>query len=131
MANTKTAAFENYPANRLNRDVITGTSLVTTGTLVRDVEVQQTDWLVVQGDLVGSADADLSVTVAPFEEDNITLTSFTLNPVESGGPTNQSGHVRFYARYAVVGISRVRITWTNNNAATKVLTRASWRTESF
>lgn len=131
MADTKTAAFENAPGALLNRRTTEATSLLTTTSLTQDVEVSHTDWLTVQGDLVGSADADLSVTVKPFENDNVTLTGFALAPVDSAGPTNQSGAVRFFGRYNVRGIDRVRITWTNNNAATKVLTRASWNTRRY
>lgn len=131
MANTKTAAFENAPGALLNRRTTEATSLVTTGTLVQDVEVSHTDWLLVQGDIVGSADGDLGVTVAPFENDNVTLSTLVLTADESAGPTNASGATRFWGRYNVKGIDRVRITWTNNNAATKILTRASWNTRRY
>src|SRR5690349_9883478 len=94
-------------------------SLATGTSSTFDVEVAGTDWIVVQAKLAGgSADGDLGVTVAPYEDDNTTLTGFTIAPGPTAGPTNQSGTVRYYGQYDVIGIGRVRITVTNNNAGT-------------
>lgn len=111
----------------LTRGVVSGEALAAAASRTYDVEVSGDDWIVVQGDLTGSANGDLTVTVAPYSDDGVTLTAFAIVPSASGGPTNQSGRVRFYGKYDVLGIGKVRITWTNNNAGSQTL-NGSWRT---
>lgn len=117
--------------SRLHRDVITNVALATGATTTYDVECSEADWLVVQGDLTGTANGDLTVTVTPFEDDGITLSGINIAATTSVGPTLTAGHVYFLGKYDVIGVGRVRITWKNNNAAGQTLTRGSWRTAGY
>lgn len=123
------------PGSHLESDRVLGTSLATGTSLTYDVETSHTNWIVVQGDLAGAAvSGDLIITVQPYSEDGTTLETATPITADSGhtsGPTLAGGRTYFWGRYDVTGIGRVRLIWTNNNAGTKVLTRASWRTESI
>lgn len=119
------------PGSRLDSDVITGISLTTGLTTTYDVEVSNSDWLVIQGDLTATAAADLAITVQPFEADGLTLSSVVLAATLAPANVLNGGHAYQYAKYDVVGIGRVRIFWKNNNAATQTLTRGSWRTQGF
>ena len=119
------------PGSRLDSDVITNVSLGTGVSTTYDVEVSNSDWLVVQGDLTGGAITDLVPTVQPFEADGLTLSSVVLTPTQAPANVLNGGHVYAYQKYDVVGIGRVRIFWKNANAGTQTLTRGSWRTQGF
>jgi hypothetical protein len=121
------------PGTRLFSDRITGVSLGTGVSTTYDVECSGSDFLVVQGDLTGAAIGDLAITVQPFEEDGVTLSSVVLTPVAADSPANilNGGHVYAFAKYNVTAIGRVRIFWKNNNAGTQTLTRGSWRATGY
>jgi hypothetical protein len=118
-------------AKRLHSDVVVGQSLATGASYSYDVECSENDWLTVEGDLTGAALGDLAITVQPYEGDNVTLSAVVLTPVAAPANVFASGHAYAYARYDVIGVGRVRISWKNNNAGTQTLTRASWRCAGF
>jgi hypothetical protein len=119
--------------SRLFSDRITGVSLGTGVSTTYDVEVSGSDFLTVQGDLTGAALGDLVMTVQPFEEDGVTLSSVVLTPIAASSPANifAGGHAYGIQKYDVTGIGRVRVFWKNNNAGTQTLTRGSWRASGF
>src|SRR5438105_10039035 len=71
--------------------------------------------LVVQVDMTGAANGDLTVAANPYEADNATISGVSLPVVQSQGPTLVGGHVFYYAQIDVTGVEAVRVRITNNN----------------
>lgn len=71
--------------------------------------------------LTGAADADLALTVRPYEDDGTTVFDFVLTPVaaESSGPTHAGGVVRRIAVYNIYGLAKVEVRVVNNNAGSQ------------
>lgn len=118
---------------RLDSDVITNVPLGAGLSTTYDVEVSNSDWLVIEGDLTATALADLVMTVQPFEGDGVTLSAVVLAPIAAATPAQvlSGGHAYGIAKYDVTGIGRVRIFWKNGNVGAQTLTRGSWRTQGF
>jgi hypothetical protein len=118
--------------SRLFSDRVTGVALgASTGQTTYDVECSGSDFLTVQGDMTGAAIGDLTVTVVPYEEDNVTPGGIGLAPVTAVANTISGGHVYAYGKYDITGVGRVRITWKNSNAGGQTLTRGSWRCSGY
>jgi hypothetical protein len=87
--------------------------------------------LVVEVDMTGTAAGDVTVTVTPYEADNVTpMGPAAFLPEVQKPATNPSlsgGHVYYYGQFDVTGVEMVRVRITNNNAAPQTITRASWR----
>jgi hypothetical protein len=106
----------------------TAVSLVTTATDVIDVDCEQDNELTVMADMNGAASGDLTVTVVPYEDDNITLlVNSPLPAIRSSGPTFGGSTVTFTGTYDVSGLTKVRLIAKNNNAGTQTLNRFSWK----
>lgn len=125
------------PGAHLERDLVRGPiALAHNATYTYDVETAHTNWIEVQGQLNATVTTtDLTVTVAPFEDDGVTLNPQVL-PVDTStgaqaGVTSDGVNIHYVNRFSVIGVSRVRITWKNANAGSKNLVNASWRTESY
>jgi hypothetical protein len=119
------------PGSRLFSDRAVAQPVGIGGAFTWDIEVSGGDWLVIQGDLTGAAIGDLTVTVQPYEEDNVTLSGVVLTPPVAPANIFAAGHVYLYNKFDVVGIGRVRVSWKNNNAGAQTLTRASWRCTGY
>lgn len=129
----KSAAYEGYPGNLLTRGKYEGVAILTGATYDFPgdtnngiVHCEGDSTLTVQADMTGAADADLAITVTPYEADNLTVSGVNLPAAKSQGPTFVGGRVTFYAEYDVSGIESCRIRVKNNNVGTQTLTRGSY-----
>jgi hypothetical protein len=113
---TRTAAYENYEGDLLNRFHVDNQSISGTGgTHTFNIEVGGNASLVLEVDLVGSADGDLVVQVNPVAEDG-QVYPLIQPPVQFIGPTHNAGIVYYWALFDVSAQQRVQVKITNNNA---------------
>jgi Tfp pilus tip-associated adhesin PilY1 len=112
----------------LTRAVTTNVPIgATNGTYLIDIATGGDDILTVEIDMTGSAGADLTVDVSPFQADNVTVQQNQIPPVRSDGPDLSGGHLYYVGQWDVQGYDKVRVTVTNKNAAGQTVSRASWR----
>jgi hypothetical protein len=119
--NTKTAAYENYPANSLTRGSAPAAS-VNNGTYIQvQVNTADFDELTIEARLtVGAADADLKVEVFPVDSlGNVMIAAQP--PVQSVGPKFDatSAATTYWGVFDVSGQQAVAIRLTNGAATAK------------
>lgn len=112
-------------ALRLNKKELSAVSMATGTTQDIDVECPEHDVITVRAELTGTANADLSVVVTPYESDNATLSAQVVTTLRLVGPTVAAGKVTYFGQFDVQGFERVRVRFTNNNAGTQTLNHAS------
>src|SRR5262252_8712049 len=119
--NTKTAAYENYPANRLTGGSLPSTS-VTNGTYIsQQISTADFDELTIEARMAsGAADADMKVEVFPVDSAGITYV-LALPPTQSAGPKYDasSSAVTYWGVFDVSGQNKVEVRITNNAATPK------------
>jgi len=116
--NTKTAAYENYPANRLGGGSKSAQSIATGASNTSPVETGGFDELGVEVRMTGAANGDLAVTVFPVDSTGA-VSGVALAPISSTGPTFASPNVYFFGTYDISTQGRVVVSVKNNNAATQ------------
>ena len=110
----------------LTRGKVENQALGAAGIYNFDVDVNGASELTVMADMTGAADADLDVTVQPYEADNTTLLGVNMPVASSTGPTQAGGEVSVIRKFDVSGVQRVRVRIQNDNAGAQTLKRASW-----
>jgi hypothetical protein len=122
------AAAEWVVGSLLTKGKVLAAAILTGATNTTDLLCAGDSLLTVEVDMNGAANADLAVTVVPFETDGTTLlANAPLPAIRSSGPTFGGSTVNFTATYDVSGVDKVRIIVKNNNAGTQTLNRMSWR----
>lgn len=118
--NTKTAAYENYPANSLTRGSLAPAS-VTNGTFIQStVQTADFDELTIEARLTaGAADADMKVEVFPVDSlGNVLLAPQP--PTQSVGPKfDGTTATTYWGIFDVSGQQAVAVRITNNAATPK------------
>lgn len=113
-------------ALELNRAKVEGTALGGGGgSTTVEVPAARKATLTVFANITGAADADLAVTVTPYDLGG-TLINSPLPVVTSAGPKFVGVSVTYYAQFDVSGVDRVQIKVVNNNAGAQALTRLSY-----
>jgi hypothetical protein len=119
--NTKTAAYENYPANSLTRGSLAPAS-VTNGTYIQStVNTADFDELTIEARLTtGAADTDMKVEVYPVDSAGNVLIAVQ-PPVQSVGPKydSTSAATTYWGVFDVSGQQAVAVRITNNAATPK------------
>jgi hypothetical protein len=117
--NTKTAAYENYPNNPLTQASLSQLALGTT-TVVRTLECNWMDKLVLEAVMTTDAAADMAVAVWPVGADGVSINNpLTASP--TSGPTLVGGKVYFTGEYDVTAQDRVQVRVTNNDPVSRDL----------
>jgi hypothetical protein len=119
--NTKTAAYENYPANSLTRGSL-APAAVTNGTYIQStVNTSDFDELTVEARLTaGAADTDMKVEVFPVDSFGNVLID-AQPATQSAGPKYDatSAATSYWGVYEVSGQQAVAVRITNNAATSK------------
>lgn len=121
------AAAEWVVGSLLTRGKTAGQNILTAANDDTDILCQGDSRLSVEVDMAGGASGDLTVQIIPFEADAVTLLGVALAPIRSTGPTFAGARVSYVADFDVSGFDKVRFRMTNNNVATQVVNRKSWR----
>jgi hypothetical protein len=132
---TKTAAYENYPANGLTRgNSPSGGTTITAGTFAQNIaEVGEALRLDVEVTMLGTTTpTDLSVEVYPVDQFGNAVgggsAPFKLTQVQGAGPAASGGNLAYWATFDVSGQDRVSIRIDNNSAGPKTV-NWSWKAQ--
>jgi hypothetical protein len=120
------AAAWTHAEQLLTRGKATNQSLATGASYNTDVLVGGQDELVVNVEMTGAANGDLTVQVQPFEPDGVTLMPIAIAPMFATGPTFSGASVYYTGRFDVTMYQKVRISVKNNNAGTQTLKSLYW-----
>lgn len=104
-------------------------SIGTGGTVFLDIDCAGDSELTIECDMAGGANADLAVTVVPYEgvDNTVLLANAPLPVIRSAGPTFAGASVSFTGTYDVSGCAKCRVIVKNNNVGAQNLNRLSWR----